>query len=362
MSDNKSQYAQSGVDTQAADDWVSLLQKATHTTAPTRFGQVAGLVPGATADKLVSGIGDYASVYAQSDDNWIATSCDGVGTKLLWTLEGLGSAFDLAQDLVAMNVNDLLCVGAQPALFLDYLAVGSKSLLKAGGLLENFVQGLQSSCRLTGQLLVGGETAQMPDLYGDGHFDLAGFSVGFMKPHEKIGIEKVQRGSHLYGWASSGPHSNGFTWLRRLFDSKRDQEFIAKNLMKPTELYVEKFLLLRHALKQLGQPSCLQAAFHITGSGLLNLLRAQPKNRSVGFDLTEWNRIALPQWVDEVTLRSKAPAQDLWTSFNMGFGFLVVLDPNVGEKSQALLNSLGLLRLGTVIEEPCIKVGELLLS
>src|SRR5690606_4688508 len=115
-------------------------------------------------------------------------------TKLLWTQEGLGRAEDLAQDLLAMNANDLLCVGAKPTLFLDYLAIGSKKTLEDGQILDRFIRALSSHCAESAQLLVGGETAQMPELYEKESFDVAGFSVGFLKENEYLSTRSIQEG------------------------------------------------------------------------------------------------------------------------------------------------------------------------
>jgi phosphoribosylformylglycinamidine cyclo-ligase len=281
-----------------------------------------------------------------------------VGTKLLWTQAGLGDPGDLAQDLLAMNANDLLCVGATPRLFLDYIAVGSKELMREGGSLNAFIEGLVAACRASGQLLVGGETAQMPDVYGSKGFDLAGFSVGFLKPHEHLSVEKVQPGSEAWFWPSSGPHSSGFSWLRRIFHPEKDGRFIREHLMRATELYVNPLRELKMALAGNGAADGLEAAFHITGSGLLNLLRSQPRERTIGFKLDAWDESKWPEWAREVATRSQASKRDLYTTFNMGIGFVVVLGREVGEKLRDLLSSLGLTRLGTVITEAVVRVED----
>lgn len=342
-------YSQAGVDTDAADAWVEGIA--------TRFTRLA---PAALKERLVSGVGDYAAVYALSDDQWIALSCDGVGTKLLWTKAGLGAPEAMAHDLLAMNANDVLCVGARPRLFLDYLAVGSKELLKPGAALDRFLTGLLEACAETGQMCVGGETAQMPEVYPNGTFDLAGFSIGFLRPAEFLSVEGLREGGQVWGWRSSGPHSNGFSWLRRIFDGDKDAAFIREHLMAPTRLYVNEFSKLRDGLNERGRASALQAAYHITGSGLLNLLRAQPKGRTIGFDLSEWPAQD-PAWVREVRARG-ASDRDLFTAFNMGFGFLVALDPAVSKSEESWLRSVGLEPLGSVISAPVVRVRGLELT
>jgi phosphoribosylformylglycinamidine cyclo-ligase len=343
----KTDYKKTGVDIHVADEWVDRLKKIQLTDCT----QVAGSFFSAPKDKLVSGIGDYASVFALSETQYLATSCDGVGTKLLWTIAGLGSAEDLAQDLVAMNSNDLLCVGARPLLFLDYLAVGSKSLLKEGGVLESFVRGLNKSCLQTGQLLVGGETAQMPDLYAASHFDLAGFNVGVMDAKEWLSVKNTKIGDEVWAWASSGPHSNGFTLLRKLFDTQNDADFIRRHLMKPTRLYVNELLAFREELKSKSQLPALRAAFHITGSGLLNFLRYPEYEDPFGFEIF-LDKATWPEWLIETQRRSSLDDREMSETFNMGVGMALILDSTFANHSAADLQSHGLRKIGRVSERP----------
>lgn len=341
-----SNYKTSGVDTSAADDWVGRIA-----------GKIAGAGPVELRARMKAGVGAYAAVYAQSDARWIALSCDGVGTKLLWTLEGLGTAEDLAQDLVAMNANDLLCVGARPLLFLDYLALGSMGLTQSGGVLESFVTGLTKACAESGMILVGGETAQMPDLYEAQHFDCAGFALGELEPGEHLTPNHIEPGARVYGWASDGPHSNGFSWLRKTFDAQRDKAFIQEHLMRPTRLYAKNFLALRSQLREQQREAALQGAFHVTGSGVWNFLRAQPEGHSFGFDFSPWTMRTRPVWLQELARRTGASDQDLWGTFNMGMGFAVVLSGELVDQAPDLISSLGLVELGRVIREPVLRLG-----
>ena len=263
-----SSYKNSGVDIRADEAWVDFLQNMALPEAERARLQ-------SVQDKIVTRMGEYASVYALSEHNWVATATDGIGTKLIWALQGLGSMQDLAQDLVAMNVNDLLCVGARPTLFLDYLAIASSAMMAENGVMRDFLKGIQLACARSGALLVGGETAQMPDLYNEGDFDAAGMSVGFLAPEDYLHVDNVVPGSQVWAWESSGPHSNGYTWLRKLFDKDSDHDFIRRQLMPPTKLYVSDFLKFRDSLGS--DRRALQGAYHITGSGLLNLLRIQPQ-------------------------------------------------------------------------------------
>lgn len=347
---NKS-YLDSGVDVNAADTWVDWISAKTSKTKKPAFG---------FAGKIVSGIGDYAAVYSgRKSSSWTALTCDGVGTKTLWYTSGFGNPEGLAQDLLAMNVNDLLCVGAEPRLFLDYLAIGNKTLLGPSGFMGRFLTGLQKLCLRNGLCLVGGETAQMPDLYSGSDFDLAGFCVGFLAAEDFLSVEKIKPGDELWAWPSSGPHSNGFTWLRTLFSKEQDSKFISESLMQPTNIYVSDFYRARKLLK--GARGSLKAAFHITGSGFLNLIRSQPKKseRKVGFRLRSDFESYWPKWVLKVGERSGASRKDLLSSLNMGWGFCLVVDGKMAktQKGQNLLKKLRLTPIGVATGNPYVEIS-----
>lgn len=320
-------YKSSGVDTSAADNWVEGIQK--------KLG----------AQQLLSGVGDYAAVYEMNPEELLATSCDGIGTKILWALDGHGTPKSLAQDLIAMNVNDVLCTGAAPKLFLDYLACSGKEVLVEGSFLKKFIHGLIEVCAEHGQILAGGETAQMPDLYKGDHFDAAGFSVGFLKKNEFLRFSNLKAGMPVYGWKSAGPHSNGFSWLRKIFDTQKDAAFISEHLMAPTEIYISKFLKARSSLKD----NSIVAAYHITGSGLLNLLRSQ---NTVGFDLSLWPKEA-PTWLSEVQKRTDASWSDLFSTFNCGVGFIFATEKALSAEE---ISSLGVMQLGNTTDRFEVKL------
>lgn len=334
-------YKDSGVDTQGADAWVDKISA--------RFG--------ASTDQLLSGFDAYSAVYRMRGEDCVALSCDGVGTKVLWTKAGLGSGAQVAQDLMAMNVNDLICVGARPQLFMDYLAVGSLKVQKESGFLENFLEGLHAACAETGVLLVGGETAEMPGVYEEHQYDVAGFSVGFLQASEYLAPSAVQVGDVVFAWKSSGPHSNGFSWLRKLFDAQKDADFIREHLMAPTALYVKPFLNLQTRLG--GQ---IRGAFHITGSGFLNLLRYNnPKTGvALGFDLHQ--APAPPPWCLEVQKRSEATWEEMYQSFNMGLGFVFCLSAEIARRMGPEILATGALEIGKVIQEPVVRVAGLEIS
>ncbi len=335
-------YSESGVDTRAADQFVE---------------GIKNIVKIDPSSKVKDSVGAYAAVYELTPDHWIATGCDGVGTKILWTLEGLGSAEMLAQDLVAMNVNDLLCVGAMPKLFLDYIGFTQSALLEEGALLPKFIKGLQAACSKSQCLLVGGETAQMPDFYKDGHFDVSGFCVGDLQPKDWLHAEKIDLGAQLWAWKSDGPHSNGFSWLRKIFDAKKDAKFISEHLMAPTKLYVDDFQKLKNLLKEHNASTALQAAFHITGSGLRNLLRLQPKHHEIGFVIDQ--NLEWPLWMQEIQKRTGATSEELLCSFNGGWGFCVLLDNQFASEHHKELNALGLFQRGYADDLARVKIDGL---
>jgi len=331
-------YKDSGVDTVGADEWVDKISA--------RFGR--------TPENLISSFDSYAAVYRTHGEHCVALSCDGVGTKVIWTKAGLGSGAQVAQDLMAMNVNDLICVGARPQLFMDYLAIGSLQHQKESGFLSDFLDGLHRACEATGVLLVGGETAEMPGVYEAHQYDVAGFAVGFLDAKDYLNPAKVQPGDVVYGWKSSGPHSNGFSWLRRLFDAQKDAAFIREHLMPPTALYVKPFLELQAKVK-----GAIRGAFHITGSGFLNLLRFNnPKTGvALGFDLSDYP--GAPEWCREVQRRSGASDTEMFQSFNMGIGFVFCLSPEASRQHHDLIAASGAVVLGEVIQEPVVKVAGL---
>lgn len=322
-------YAKAGVDTAAADVWVESIKDGENG-------------PKELSDRLRAGVGSYAAVFEQTKDQWLALSCDGVGSKLLWTIEGAGEPEDLAQDLVAMNVNDLLCVGARPQLFMDYLAVASKEMLQKGGLLDRFMGGLRRVMQDQSMLLVGGETAQLPEIYKQGHFDLAGFVTGTVGPDDYLAPDRLSSGQALWAWPSSGPHSNGFSLLRKLFSSLNDRSFVRDHLMAPTRIYTKDFFGLREELKAAKCSAALRGAFHITGSGFDNFLRYTDRSFGVRLDAKSfWQDLP---WIESLRLHGLSD-KELLKTFNCGWGFVLVVD----EKSlsdRIDLADFGVVRIG----------------
>jgi phosphoribosylformylglycinamidine cyclo-ligase len=251
-------------------------------------------------------------------------SCtDGVGTKLLLARE-LGRIEGLGQDLVAMCVNDLVCTGARPLVFLDYLAVGRLDPGEAGVL----VRSIADACALAGCALAGGETAEMPGLYAPGHFDLAGFATGVVEREEMLGPHRVSEGDAIVGIPSSGLHSNGYSLVRALVAEgalAADPDL----LLAPTRLYAADMARLAEA------GVAARAAAHITGGGLPeNLPRALPAGLGADLDTGSWERGAA---AEAVLATGRVDEREAWETFNMGLGMCVVVAPDDADRTCAAL-------------------------
>ncbi len=290
-------YQSSGVDIKAGDslvDWLKGSQKKSHPL-------------------VVDGIGGFASLTRLPLNLYkkpLLVSCtDGVGTKALLAaqykkLEGLG------QDLVAMNVNDLICTGGDPYFFLDYWASGKLDLDQT----KTFLTSVRNACEKSGCVLIGGETAEMPGLYRGNEFDCAGFATGLVDEDEVWGTHHVKPGSVLWAIESSGFHSNGYSLLRKVFEKDMDQW--AEKLLTPTALYVETVQALKKAKVK------IQAAAHVTGSGFENILRILPENT-----LAELIPYDLPPLFKEVQKRAQMSEEELFVTLNCGVGFVLAVAP-----------------------------------
>ena len=243
----------------------------------------------------------------------LVTCTDGVGTKLLLAQQ-LGRIGGLGQDLVAMCVNDLACTGAAPLVFLDYLAVGVLDPEEAAVL----VRSIADACAAVGCALAGGETAEMPGLYAPGHFDLAGFACGVVERSEMLGAHRVREGDAIVGIPSSGVHSNGYSLVRALVDAGAlapDPDL----LLAPTRLYVREVQRLADA------GVAVHSAAHITGGGLPeNLPRALPEGMRAVLTPGSWEPGPA---MAAILATGRVSDDDAWSTFNMGLGFCVIVDP-----------------------------------
>jgi phosphoribosylformylglycinamidine cyclo-ligase len=272
---------------------------------------IAGLVRGG-----VTGFAGGLALPPMRDGVLLACT-DGVGTKLLLAREA-GRLDGLGQDLVAMCVNDLICSGARPLGFLDYLAVGKLDPTEAGVIVGSIAR----ACADVDCALLGGETAELPGLYQPGHFDLAGFAVGVVERDQMLGPDRVREGDVVIGIPSSGLHANGFSLVRALIaDGALDCP--AEVLLTPTRLYVRDVLDLIDAAVP------LHAVAHITGGGLPeNLPRALPDGLEAVVDPTRWR---LPQALQAVLDSGRVAETDAWDTFNMGIGLCMVAPPDAAD-------------------------------
>ncbi|MGE4133962.1 MAG: phosphoribosylformylglycinamidine cyclo-ligase [Bdellovibrionales bacterium] len=292
-------YKQAGVDVEAGDALVDWLK----TNAPKRWPH---------QERLVEGIGGFAALFRadfrEMQEPCLVSCTDGVGTKIKLAVQ-FDSYREVAQDLVAMCVNDLVCTGATPLFFLDYYASGRLRLPAA----QDFLTGVQQACVESGCALIGGETAEMPGLYEGNDFDCAGFSVGVVDRPKALGRHRVQAGMTILGLSSSGFHSNGFSLLRKVFAA--DLENWRTELLRPTALYVK---VVQQGLAVGG----LEAVAHITGGGLDNIPRVLPDGTFA--HLLNWS---VPAPFLEVKSRSGMSWESMLQTLNCGLGMVWIVKP-----------------------------------
>jgi phosphoribosylformylglycinamidine cyclo-ligase len=292
-------YAKSGVNREGAD---LLVEKIAVMAQRTLTGKMKR--------RVKSSIGGYASLFELDKKRWLAASTDGVGTKLKLAFR-LGNHRTVGIDLVAMSVNDLLCVGAEPLFFLDYFATGKLN----SGIAEEVLEGIVEGCHQAGCALVGGETAEMPDFYSDGEYDLGGFAVGQVDPKRVLPKKEIKPGDILIGIASSGVHSNGFSLLRKIIPEGAAGEEIARKLLTPTKIYAKALLPLIEDQLVLGMA-------HITGSGFLNVPRMSEK---VSYEIELPALAERPQIYPWVIQKSGLGLSELAQTFNLGVGMVLVV-------------------------------------
>ncbi|MGV6813111.1 MAG: phosphoribosylformylglycinamidine cyclo-ligase [Brevirhabdus sp.] len=327
-------YADAGVDIDAGNALVDRIKPAAKSTD--RPGVMAGLGGfGALFDLKAAGY----------EDPILVGATDGVGTKLRIAID-TGRFDTIGIDLVAMCVNDLICQGAEPLFFLDYFATGKLELDAAATIVEGIAEG----CKRSGTALIGGETAEMPGMYGDGDFDLAGFAVGAMERGGSL-PSGVAEGDVLLGLASDGVHSNGYSLVRKVVELSglgwdADCPFadgtLGAALLAPTRLYVKSTLA---AIRAGG----VHGLAHITGGGLTeNLPRVLPEGLGARIDLTAWELPPVFRWLAETAGIAEA---EMLKTFNSGIGMVVVVAPEQAEGVAALLRNEGetVCMLGSVV-------------
>ena len=257
-------------------------------------------------------------------DPLLVATTDGVGTKLeLARL--LRKHNTIGIDLVAMCVNDLITTGAKPLFFLDYFATGKFDAGTASEVLE----GISEGCREAGCALVGGETAVMPDFYADSRYDLAGFAVGVVERRRVVDGKKVLGGDRLLGLASTGFHSNGYSLLRKVFSEDEFKGETGRELLTPTRIYVRPVL---EVLKKIS----VRGIVNITGGGFYdNLPRVLPKGCGAVIDSSSWPR---PRLFDEVARRGNISKEEMFRTFNMGIGLVLILGARQVEPARKILS------------------------
>lgn len=300
-------YRDAGVDIDAGDALVDDIKKIVKSTR--RPEVLAG----------VGGFGALVGLPKKYKKPVLVSGTDGVGTKLRLGIDS-GRVQGLGQDLVAMCVNDVLVSGAEPLFFLDYYATGKLDQKNAAQVIKGIAQG----CKLAGCALVGGETAEMPGMYHGSDFDLAGFCVAVAEQSKIIDGSKIKVGDVLIGLPSSGPHSNGYSLVRKILERAKadlDAPFgkgtLADALLAPTHIYVKPVLkLLEQGIKVRGMS-------HITGGGIVgNLPRCFAKGIAAVVDTQSWQRPAIFDWLQA---QGGVEQDEMWRVFNCGVGFILVV-------------------------------------
>ncbi|WP_445360181.1 phosphoribosylformylglycinamidine cyclo-ligase [Microbulbifer sp. EKSA005] len=329
MSDSKPQstqtslsYKDAGVDIDAGNALVERIKNvAKRTSRPEVMGGLGGF----------GALCEIPSGYKQPV---LVSGTDGVGTKLRLAMD-LGIHDSIGIDLVAMCVNDLIVAGAEPLFFLDYYATGKLNV----DIAAEVVTGIGKGCELSGCALVGGETAEMPGMYEGDDYDLAGFCTGVVEKSEIIDGSKVKAGDVLIGLASSGPHSNGYSLIRKVLevsgaDLQQDigGETLAKALMAPTRIYVKNLLQLMKTFQ-------VNALSHITGGGLLeNLPRVLPEGCSARIDVTSWEMPPVFNWLRDA---GNIDSREMYRTFNCGVGMVICVPAEQSESALSALKQMG---------------------
>ncbi|BBL71888.1 phosphoribosylformylglycinamidine cyclo-ligase [Methylogaea oryzae] len=325
-------YRSAGVDINAGN---ALVERIKPIAARTR-------IPG-----VLAGLGGFGSLFELPKDRFrnpvLVAGTDGVGTKLKLAQQ-LDRHDTIGIDLVGMCVNDIVVQGAEPLFFLDYFACGKLDVDVAASV----VAGIGQGCEQAGCALVGGETAEMPGMYAEGDYDLAGFCVGAVEKDDILDGSKVRRGDVLIGLASSGPHSNGYSLIRKIVErsgvdlaSDLDGASLGDRLMAPTRIYVKSLLQL---VKELP----VHALAHITGGGLTeNLPRVLPKGVCAVIDLESWRRPAVFDWLQK---QGGVEESEMLRTFNCGIGMILCVPAGHSDAAVARLNALG--------EQACV-IGEI---
>ena len=315
-------YKDAGVDIDAGDALVERIKPLARRTM--RPEVLAG----------IGGFGALIEISKKYQEPVLVSGTDGVGTKLKLAFE-LNRHDTVGIDLVAMSVNDILVQGAEPLFFLDYFATGKLSLDTA----EAVIAGIATGCEQAGCALIGGETAEMPGMYPEGEYDLAGFAVGVVEKRKVIGGQTIVAGDVVLGLASSGAHSNGYSLIRRIVERAQPDlaaDFhgkpFADALIAPTRIYVKPLLKLMEAVTVKGMA-------HITGGGLTgNVPRVLPENVTAVIRQSAWTLPPLFQWLQA---QGQVADAEMHRVFNCGIGMVVIVAAAEAARAQELLTTAG---------------------
>ena len=328
-------YKDAGVDIDAGDALVERIKPLAKRTM--RPEVLAG----------IGGFGALIEISKKYKEPVLVSGTDGVGTKLRLAFE-LNRHDTVGIDLVAMSVNDILVQGAEPIFFLDYFATGKLSLDTA----EAVIAGIANGCEQAGCALIGGETAEMPGMYPEGEYDLAGFAVGVVEKSKIIGGQSIVPGDVVLGLASSGAHSNGYSLIRKLIDvsgiglkSDFHGKPFADVVMAPTRIYVKPMLALMEKLAVKGMA-------HITGGGITgNLPRCLPENVAARVDPASWTRPLLFDWLQKA---GNVEPEEMLRTFNCGIGLAVVVAAADAAAAMAQLQAGGetVWQIGEIVARP----------
>lgn len=316
-------YRDAGVDINAGDSLVERIKPiAKRTMRPEVLGDLGGF-------------GALVEISQKYRHPVLVSGTDGVGTKLKLAFEW-DQHDTVGIDLVAMSVNDILVQGAEPLFFLDYFACGKLDVERAAAV----IKGIAAGCEQSGCALIGGETAEMPGMYPDGEYDLAGFAVGVVEKEQVINGRSIVAGDVVLGLASNGIHSNGYSLVRKIIERVQpelDTEFnqgktLRQAIIAPTRLYVKPILA---ALKQF----TIKGMAHITGGGICeNVPRILPENTVAAIDSQSWPLSKLFQWLQQA---GNVETQEMYRTFNCGIGMVLVVNSGDADAIQKFLQQQG---------------------
>ena len=280
---------------------------------------------------VLAGLGGFGAMFEIPLDKYknpvLISGTDGVGTKLK-VAEMLKKHDTIGIDLVAMCVNDLIVQGAEPLFFLDYYATGSLN----PDIATSVIEGIGEGCRQSGCSLIGGETAEMPGMYSGEDYDLAGFCVGIAEKSRIIDGSKVSEGDHIVALGSSGPHSNGYSLIRKVLEKSSPTNEQLNSLIEPTRIYVRSILSLLNTLP-------VHAISHITGGGLLeNIPRVLPEHLAAKLDPGSWTQPEIFQWLQD---QGNIATSEMYRVLNCGVGMVVVISRESSNEAINHLNSCG---------------------